>query len=68
MDTGWIEAVMGLNERIVVTEARVGTHAARLIEIIIGEGDTTEAELLFRSSQKGLAMLRITRDELLRHL
>jgi hypothetical protein len=68
MDTGWIEAVMGLNERIVVTEERVSTHAVRLIGIFIGEGDTTEAEFLLRSSQKGLAMLRMTRDELLCHL
>jgi hypothetical protein len=65
MDTDWIEAVMCLNQRILVTEARLRSHAVRLVEMMMEEQDTTEAEFLFLSSQRSLKVLRTTRDELL---
>jgi hypothetical protein len=65
MDTDWIEAVMCLNRRILVTEARLRSHAVRLVEMMMEEQDTTEAEFLFLSSQRSLKVLRTTRDELL---
>lgn len=66
MSTGWIEAVMRLNEAIVEAEVAFDAQVITLVAAAERGQRTSEAEQLLQARKRKVALLRIMQDHLLR--
>ena len=65
MDTGWVEAVMLMNARIVEAEDSFTTRVTDLVAMAEQGQDTSNIEVLLASDQRKLFLLRRIQAQLL---
>ena len=68
MSTGWIDAVMRMNQAIVAAQTRFDAQVIVLVETADRGQDTTEAEGLLVSHRRSLNLLRTIQAQLLREM